>query len=239
MADVPEPQFGPITRRTLAEEVRQSLMQGIESGDLKPGSQLPSERSLCEQFAVARTSVREAIQGLVTLGLIERRGNRSYVVERLPGVSFDVDNRKRSVTEIFEVRRVVEIPMAELAACRAGDDDRKEIKRLGSSFTAGMALEDFRRLDHEFHAAVARACGNPALAELYSKVLDSLFRSTDFDSLLTASQNHAVVRQVIRDAAAAHRDIATCLVAGDVEKVRKAVETHLNQVEALMIAQMT
>lgn len=232
-------QFEPITRRTLAEGVRESLLRGIKSGDLAPGSQLLSERLLCEQFAVARTSVREAIQGLVTLGLIERRGNRSYVVERLPGVSNEIDHRKRSVIEIFEVRRVVEIPMAELAACRATDEERGEIERIGKGFSSRMALENFRRLDYQFHKAVAQACGNPALAELYNKVLESLFRSTDFDSLLSASQNSKVVRQVIRDSANAHREIAASIVASNIEGVRKATETHLNQVEALMVAQMS
>jgi GntR family transcriptional regulator, transcriptional repressor for pyruvate dehydrogenase complex len=231
-------QFDPITRRTLSGEVREALHERIRSGELAPGSQLPSERSLCEQFGVARTSVREAIQGLVSLGLIERRGNRSYVAELLPGVGLD-DQRKRSVTDIFEVRRLVEVPMAELAACRATDEQRAEVARIARTFKADMSLEQFRAADHRFHEAVAAACGNPSLAELYGKVLDTLFRSTDFDSLLSASQNESVVRRVIRDASKAHKEIASSLVAGDVEAIRKAAEKHLEQVEALMVAQMT
>jgi GntR family transcriptional repressor for pyruvate dehydrogenase complex len=106
-----------ISRRTVAEGP-QALLDKIRVGALGPGSQLPSERVLCEQFVVARTSVREAIQGLASLGLVERRGNRLYVAEHLPGVTF-ADDRKRSVAHVFEVRRVVEVPMAELAARRA------------------------------------------------------------------------------------------------------------------------
>ena len=70
-------------------------------------------------------------------------------------------------------------------------------------------------------------------------MLESLFKSTDFDSLLTASQNEKVVRQVIREATEAHQKIARHLAVADVEAVGKAVEDHLNQVETLMIAQMT
>lgn len=232
--------FDPISRQTVAEGVREALLEVIRSGELPPGSQVPAERALCEQFAVARTSVREAIQGLVTLGVIERRGNRAYVVEHLPGLDLGgADQRKRKVTDIFEVRRVVEVPIAELAAHRATDEEREEISRLGGLFTADMSLDDFRRCDRDFHAAVATASRNPALAELYSKVLETLFKSTDFDSLLTASQNEAVVRQVIRDAADAHQAIARHLAVADVEAVGKAVEDHLNQVETLMISQMT
>jgi GntR family transcriptional repressor for pyruvate dehydrogenase complex len=231
-------QFDPITRRTVSEEIRETLRESIRSGELASGQPLPSERSLCEQFAVARTSVREALQGLISLGLIERRGNRSYVTEIIPGL-ISADARKRNVTEIFEVRRLVEVPIAELAALRADDEQRTEIRRAARAFRADMPLEGFRQADHRFHEVVARACGNPALAELYGKVLETLFHSTDFDSLLSASQNQAVVRRVIRESSKAHRDIATHLAAGDVEAVRKAAEKHLNQVEALMVAQMT
>jgi GntR family transcriptional repressor for pyruvate dehydrogenase complex len=198
---------------------------------------MPSERSLCEQFGVARTSVREAIQGLVSLGLVERRGNRTYVTELLPGVG--LDDRKRNVTDIFEVRRLVEVPMAELAACRASDEQRAEIVRLSKRFKTSMALDEFRRADREFHELIAAACGNPALAELYGKVLETLFKSTDFESLLSARQNETAVRRVIREATKGHREIAAAMGAGDTDAVRKAAEEHLAQVEALMVAQMT
>jgi DNA-binding FadR family transcriptional regulator len=235
---VAAPQFEAITRRTVAEGVREVLLESIRSGALVPGSRLPSERLLCEQFAVARTSVREAIQGLVSLGLVERRGNRLFVAEVMPGVGFE-DKRKQSVTHIFEVRRLVEIPMAELAAQRADADERTRIAELARAFRADMALDDFRARDREFHETVAVSCHNPALAELYGKVLEALFKSTDFESLLTASQNARVVRRVIREATLAHRMIAAGIVSGDVAAVREAAETHLSQVEATMIARMT
>jgi GntR family transcriptional repressor for pyruvate dehydrogenase complex len=229
--------FDPITRRTVADEVRDALYESIRSGELPRGSQLPSERSLCEQFAVARTSVREAIQGLVLLGVIERRGNRARVAEYLPDVTLN-DARKRSVTDIFEIRRLIEVPMAELAAFRADDEQRMQIAKLGQVFDVDMDLQAFRAADRRFHEAVAAACGNPALAELYDKVLETLFRSTDFDSLLSATENQEAVRRVIRDATDAHREIATQIGARNGQAVRKAAEAHLNQVEALMVSQM-
>jgi GntR family transcriptional repressor for pyruvate dehydrogenase complex len=230
-------QFEAISRRTVAEGVREALLEKIRSGALPPGSQLPSERVLCEQFVVARTSVREAIQGLTSLGLVERRGNRLYVAEHLPGVTL-ADDRKRSVAHVFEVRRLVEVPMAELTARRADPSDRDGIAALGGAFSATMPLDEFRRRDREFHAAIAAACGNPALAELHGKVLESLFKSTDFESLLTDRRNASIVRRIIREAADAHRLIADAIRKGSVAQVRKAAEAHLDQVEELMVAQM-
>ena len=124
---------------------------------------LPSERTLCEDFGVARTSVREAIHGLISLGIFEKRGNRLYVAEQLPGLAIDgQDTRKRRVEELFEVRRLVEMPIARLAACRASAADRAEIKAVAARFSSQMPLSEFRSADRAFHWAVARACWSSA-----------------------------------------------------------------------------
>jgi DNA-binding FadR family transcriptional regulator len=231
--------FEPISRRTVSDEIRERIAERIRERDLAPGSQLPSERDLCEQFGVARTSVREAIQGLIMLGLIERRANRAYIVEHLPTVQLDgQDGRKRRVRELFEVRRVVEVPIARLAACRADDDDRAEISRLAEQFQHDMKLEDFRAADRAFHWAVARACGNATLAELYGKVLESLFQSQEFDELLRARSNRKGVREIIRSATDAHRAIARGIAEGSWSDVIDAAEHHLDQVEDQMISKL-
>jgi DNA-binding FadR family transcriptional regulator len=231
--------FEPVARRTVAEEVREAIAARIVSRELAPGMQIPSERSLCEQFGVARTSVREAIQGLVTLGMIERRGNRSYVVEHLPAVQLDgADGRKRRVAELFEVRQLVEIPIARLAACRASDGDRAQIVVLADGFDPEMRLEEFRHRDREFHSAIAAACGNRTLAEVYGKILDSLFESREFDELLGARSNRKAVRDIIRNASDAHRAIARAISAGEWAETIEAAERHLDQVEDQMISKM-
>src|SRR4051794_12810895 len=106
--------FAPLGRRTLPDEIRARLIESIDGGRLRPGQVLPAERTLCAEFNVARTSVREAIQALVSLGYLERRGNRAYVAEGLPEVVVPVDGRKTKVRDLFETRRVIELPMAEL-----------------------------------------------------------------------------------------------------------------------------
>lgn len=238
MADL---KFEPVERRTISWEVRERLARSIREGQLLPGHQIPSERALCQQFEVARTSVREAIQGLVSLGVLERRGNRTFVVEALPNLLFDVDGsdrRKQRVRELFEVRQVVEVPIARLAACRATDEDRARITELAGRFHADMRLDAFRKLDHDFHWAIARACGNATLLELYGKVLDSLFRSSEFEQLLSARSNRDVVRDVIKGAAQSHRQIAKAIENGDWSDAVTTAERHLDHVEEQMIARM-
>lgn len=234
-----ELRFEPVARRTVAEEIREAIGTRIRVGMLAPGSQLPSERDLCEQFGVARTSVREAMQGLVTLGIVERRGNRTYVVEHLPSVQLDgTDGVKRRVHELFEVRQVVEIPIARYAACRASDGDRDLLRELARRFDERMELDEFRRLDREFHSAIARACGNATLAEVHGKVMESLFRSQEFDTLLDAQPNRVAVREIIRDATGMHRRIADAIAEGDWATAVECAESHLDQVENQMISKM-
>ena len=231
--------FERIERRSVAGEIRRTLLESIQSGELGPGAPLPSERDLSEDFGVGRTSVREALQGLASLGLLEKRGNRSYVIDRLPDVRLaERDPRKVMVTELFEVRRVLELPIAQLAACRATPRQRREIRELSEGFDPALPLEEFRRLDRSFHWALARACGNGLLADLYDKVLDRLFRSEEFEELLGAAANRDVVADVVRDAVAAHQTIGRALQAGDGASVARAAERHLAQVEEQMVAKM-
>ena len=127
--------FDPVTRRTVSAEIRQRLAEAIHTGQLAPGTPLPAERVLCQEFGVARTSVREAIQGLVIAGYLERRGNRSVVAEQLPEMNFTGDDRKALVSQLFEVRQVIEPAIVEMATRRATDADRELITSLAARNT--------------------------------------------------------------------------------------------------------
>jgi len=238
MPDV-RPRFEPIERQTVSDGIRDALLESIRSGALVPGGRVPSERSLCEEFGVARTSVREAIQGLVSLGVITKRANRTYVAEQLPGTTLAGNaDRKRHLEELVEVRRIVEIPIARLAATRADADDRAQIRAIARRLTPEMTLAEYRRTARAFHVAVARACGNETLAELYGKVLGAQFNSSAHDSLMDSSSNVWLVKQVIFDSAKSYNDIADAIFAGNADRAIAAVERHLAQVEQQLVARV-
>jgi len=228
--------FEPIVRSTVTSRISEELSKRLTSGELPPGSALPSERILADQFRVGRTSVREAISGLVSLGLIERRGNGSFVTEHLPQVSIPVsDERKDFVSLLFETRRVLELPIFELAAFRATDAERADIVAVGRKFSDEMPLVEFRELDRLFHNSVAAACGNRLLFELYGKVLDALFQSEAFNSLLFDRANEEGVARIIARSGREHRAIANSLLAGDPVGVLEASEAHLESVERQIV----
>ena len=233
--------FAPVKRRTISSEIRAQLLEAIRTGELQPGTPVPAERQLCEQFGVARTSVREAIQGLTASGYLERRGNRPVVVERLPEIrltadSATLDERKQLVRQLFEVRRTIEPAMSELAARRAGDADRADIAEI--AVRPCDQLDAFRGVDRAFHTAIARACGNPLLQEVYGKTLAALFDSGELASLLYAEINRREVAAIIASSMAAHQAIADALVAGRRKQTVTAVQAHLDDVERRMIERL-
>lgn len=232
--------FAPIVRQTISEQVRTQLAERISSGELAPGSPLPSERTLSEQFGVARTSIREAIQGLISLGLVQRQGNRIHVVERLPLINVPVagngaDARKAYVRQLFETRRVLELPIFELAATRATPGQRDEIRAAVEQFRPDMPIDEFRRLDRVFHTTVAAACGNALLVELYGKVLNALFDSQEFESLLYDEANRGRVADIVGQAVADHGEIVDALVSADPIGTLDASERHLGNIERRMV----
>ena len=228
----------PVERRSLPEEIRDRLLGLIRRGDWPPGHQLPAERVLCQQLNVARTSVREAIQALLSLGYVERRGNRTYVVEHLPEIATVLDSRKTMVRDLFETRRVIEVQMAELATCRATAAQRAELVEMADRFAPAMPLDDFRQLDRRFHWLIASACGNPLLTELYGKVLDALFGSTEFHDLLYAGHNRLEVATIVERSSLQHRSIAASIAAGEPVAVVAAIDEHLEDVGRRMLERL-
>ena len=219
--------FEPLERTTVSEQVRDELHRRIVSGELQPGTQLPAERMLAEQFQVARTSVREAIQALVALDLIERRGNRSYVVEQLPGSELPAaDRRKKAIRSLLEARRVLEVTLFELAATRATARERGEALELASR-PPPKQLDEFARADREFHACIARACSNPVLVEVYGRVLETLAQADLSARVLLDIGASDDPTDVISKAAADHLAIAEAYAAGDVETMLGAVVAHI------------
>jgi len=235
------PAFEPVTRETLSAQIRDRLLERIRSGALAPGERVPSERDLSEQFQVARTSVREAMQGLLSTGVIERRGNRSYVVEHLPEVSLDPGaDRREFIRQLFEVRCLLEVPVIELAARRASDDERAEIAGIAGRFDvdAGVGLDELRELDRSFHSAIARACGNRLLAEVYAKVLGRLSHAEEVACLRADDVDCAELGTIIEAAVERHRALAAAMVRGDVEAAGREGAAHLAAVEQRAIGRL-
>jgi GntR family transcriptional repressor for pyruvate dehydrogenase complex len=223
--------FSQLERSTVSERVRDDIHARIASGELRPGSQLPAERVLADQFGVARTSVREAIQALIALGFIERRGNRSYVVEQLPGAELRAtDGRRKAIRSLLEARRVLELTLFELASTRATNRERADTLELARQ-PAPTSLDEWAIADRAFHASIAAACGNPVLVEIYGRVLETLVQADLESSVLLGIEPGTDPAEAIARAARRHLLMAEAYSSADVERMLAVADEHLGEVE--------
>jgi DNA-binding FadR family transcriptional regulator len=218
----------PLERRTVTEEIRERLTRAIETGVLPLGQRLPPERVLSEEFGVARTSVREAIQGLLSTGQLIRRANRIIVADQLPEIDFDPEGSKVRLAELFEVRQVIEVPIAEFAAERATDEERREIVALARGFKATMRNAEFQVSNREFHWMIARAAHNSLLTELFGKVLEAL---SEAEQAAWPPDGSRAARRITSQSAADHRAIAQAIRGRDSKLAGLLTEAHLHEME--------
>src|ERR687891_891705 len=118
--DPAKPAMGiePIKSTRIYEEIVRQIRQMISEGRLKSGDQLPPERDLAEKFVVSRTSVREALRALESVGLIEiRPGEGTFVREvsvdaLVEPLALVLLSQRAMIEELFEARRLLEPAIA-------------------------------------------------------------------------------------------------------------------------------
>lgn len=172
-----------LARETLADRMTTQLRQQILSGRLSPGDLLPTERELREAFGVSRTTVREALHGLVTSGFLERRSNQLYVRDRrdIPAREIDYGElaARHSVEDVYETRKALESKAVELAARNWVDDDIDVLRAAldGMRDASGAA---YHAADVEFHTTVVLLSKNTVLQQVYDESKHLFFRLPSF-----------------------------------------------------------
>jgi GntR family transcriptional repressor for pyruvate dehydrogenase complex len=221
---------------TLANRVTNQIEQLMMDGRLQPGDRLPPERELARQFGVSRTVVREAVRALAAKSLLEvEPGSGTTVRSPTPkSVAQSMTMLLRATrTEIdydkvHEVRRILEVEIAGLAAERRTDEDLKEMEEILRQ-TAEAEIQDdresFPECDVAFHAALACATHN----ELFSLLLDSMA-----DIMIKVRQLGFEVPDMPMRALRHHCAIFERVKAGDPKGARRAMREHLIEAEDTM-----
>ncbi len=156
----------------------------IAQGRLEPGDRLPPERELAEMFGVSRTSVRDAIRVLEMRGLVEPRHGEGTVVKLIPidalvtPLAEALAASKDLTADLFDMRRMLEPPLARVAALRATDEDITAMEHILSRQAervraGGIAIEE----DNAFHYRIATAAKNQVVLRLMDVVMDLLRES--------------------------------------------------------------
>jgi len=209
----------------------ESIRELIVSGEWGPGTRLPREADLAAQLGLSRNSLREAVRALALARVLEvRQGDGTYVSslepsELLAPTQFATHLlRGSTVLELFEVRRMLEPEAAAMAARRADDEIKRELRHeLDRMIDAGDRVEDLVAADAAFHDVIGRAPGNAVLRSL----LQSLSTST-----IRARLWHGMQDEVALDVARSeHERIYEAIVAGDADLARAATTLHISSNE--------
>jgi GntR family transcriptional repressor for pyruvate dehydrogenase complex len=215
----------------LVDKVVSELQGLIVDGRLKPGYKLPPERELAERLGVSRTVLREAIQVLVTRGLITARHGFGTVVRSLSNENFVetfsllLQMRNVSLDNIHHVRSILEVENARLAALQVTEEDIAKLKKvlLEMDNVKGDALA-FADKDSEFHSTLALTTRNPLMVVLLDTIRDLIQ-----EIRLSVSQYPALFATVMPD----HYKILERVAARDVDGAIQAMQTHLDHARSI------
>ena len=224
----------PIPRIDLTEEVILRFKQLLAEGSLKPGCRLPPERELAVLLGISRPSLRHGLKSLEMIGAINsRRRHGTFVSESAANVLEEPLNlvtllNSTTFEELYEVRRVVEVELAALAAARATAAELTAIERcLADQRVSAGTPQEFLTKDLEFHNLIARASHN----SLFSVFLGSLRRlmSSKMKVLLIDVPGAEVPTNMAKTVDQ-HGEIVRALLARDAVESRETMLYHLEQV---------
>jgi DNA-binding FadR family transcriptional regulator len=218
----------PVVRRTARDLVAEKIADLIASGIVQVGDFLPSERDLAGAFQVSRETVRGGMQILATHGIIEiSQGARTRVVttDLGPVVLGVIETRRVNTYDIEAVHAARLLVEREVVARAAKLIDSETLEFLRRSLQSQQtALNDpvrFLISDREFHLAIYRDCGNPALADFVS----------DLYTYMMETRRRAISQEnAIRKSVGDHQAILSGLERHDELAVVAAFNIHLDRI---------
>jgi GntR family transcriptional repressor for pyruvate dehydrogenase complex len=155
-------------RQRVSELVCSEITEMITS-KMKSGDRLPPESELSSMFNVGRSTIREALRVLESVGFVEKSGGGTYVSSSpkdclVEPLSLMIDMKFAELSDIFQMRRILEIESVKLAVINAGKDDTLKLENIfWMMHKPDLTSEEFVELDKQFHYAIASATGNAVM----------------------------------------------------------------------------
>lgn len=232
--------FKPIRAKKIYEEIVEQIKGMITSGELSAGDKLVPERDLAERLQVGRSAVREAYRALEAIGVIEIRPGEGTFVREMGTkamndiMSLAVLTGKDTLFELMELRKIVEVEAAKLAAARRTDEDIRNMKRWLDQMKkdiAGGSLGDVA--DIKFHYALADAAHNSLLNRLMNSISETMKKE-----MVVIREKMYLTPGTPKRLYEQHKEIFKAIVSGDVEESRNAMFIHLDTAEKELIKNM-
>jgi GntR family transcriptional repressor for pyruvate dehydrogenase complex len=220
--------YQPIERRRVYDLIAERLQAQISDRALRPGDPLPTERELAESYQVGRSSVREALRMLESKGLIRPTGNGAFAVAEYGNplrhsLHFLLALEEASLHEIYEMRKILEVEAAGLAAARRTDGDVEAMRAAVDEMADGLSSQErYIAADLRFHLAVATATRNRIALRMMNAIRDLLHRALGSIYHIPGSPERSITQ---------HRLILAAIAAGNPDAARQRMREHLLRVE--------
>jgi len=231
------PSVEPVKSTRIYAEIVRQIRGLIADGQLKSGDRLPPERDLAERFRVSRTSVREALRALESTGLVEIRAGEGAFVRRISvesliePLALVILNQREGIADLYEARRLLEPPIAGLAARRATHEEALELGRILDEQAREIAAgRTGLAQDAAFHTAIAHSAHNRAITRIVTALMDLLTQTRE-ESLHIPGRPERSHQD--------HRQVLAAIQARDEEAARRAMLAHLIAVERLVVGRET
>jgi len=205
-----------INRKKLSDSVIEEIKKMIERGELSPGDKLPNQNEFAAQLGVSRTVLREALQTLHQLGVIDQRPKYGTVIRAktpflysehlIPPLMSD----NNATIELIQARRFIEVGAAEMAARNASKTQIKDMGRLVDEMERMREANDdaeYAEKNIAFHFLIAKACRNRFMVHLLATIRGFMEQWTQesisvLPGLLNRSvKSHRKIYEAIRDGA--------------------------------------
>lgn len=222
---------------SVSQRIVTQIEQLLDSGNLKPGDRLPTERDLAQLVGASRPSVREAVRILQAQGRLDvKHGLGVFVVEppATPDLGAALNSPELDIDELFSMREVLEVPAASWAAERITEAEVESLRRILDDLDAAFDTDpaDFQqlaRLDAAFHLTIADIADNRFLRQT-SHVLHDILISGMKSTLLIPGRREKSRAQ--------HERILDALAANDPGAAGRAARTHIRSAHRAALARL-
>lgn len=230
--------FKQIKVEKVSDQICDQIIQLMVDGRLCPGDRLPGERQLIELLGVGRSSLREALNRLETLGYIEirkRQGNFVKSVDatfRREPLKNLIQGDVRKIVQLYELRRDIEQFSAYHAALNRTEDDLHKIAGCLADFQQGAGKARFSwNSDQAFHIALAQASQNFMRVHVVTNIfeLSEEFIQPVIEKTIGHAENMELVYRQ-------HRDIYEAVKDQDSERARRCMDDHLSWTNKELLA---
>lgn len=228
----------PVKTKKVYEEIIEQVKNLIAEGVLKPGDRLIAEREMAERLKVGRSAVREAFRALEAMGIIEiRQGEGTFIKEvntemLVETLALMLAPKKNTMRELLEIRKILEVGAAGLAALRCTEEELKKMESALVQMEKDIEAGDLgQQADWQFHYAIAEATRNSLLVRLMDSIQDTMSRlqKKAREELYRTPGNP---QRLLKE----HYAIFEAIKSGQDILAQKAMYDHLDRVEKALLA---